>query len=96
MNPVPTGTSPYGQPALEHVALGDPNGAAFGTQGGEDAVEDAGEKLVEVEGGAELQTDRVKQTQTLDLMGHISRGGRRSVQNVGHVTSMGDMAPLRK
>ena len=48
------------QAAVQHVALGDPEGPAAGTHRRQNTVEDPGKQCVEIEGGVELEGDGVQ------------------------------------
>ncbi len=82
-----------GQPAAEHVALGDPERAAFGAQRGEHSLKDPGKELVEVEGRTELQADGVQQPEALYLLAQLLGGGSWGIQDVGHDSGQGEMTP---
>ena len=73
-----------GQPAAQHVALGDPERPALGPQRGEHPLEDPGQQLVEIEGRAELQADGMQQPEALDLLAQLLGGRGRGAQDVGH------------
>ena len=64
-----------GDLADQGVAVAEPDRAGLGVEGLDDAVEDAGKEVVEVEGRVELESRLVKEPQVLRAQAH-RRGAR--------------------
>ena len=92
----PPASATDSESAAQHVTLGDPQGAAFRAECCEHALEHPGQQLVEIEGGVELEADGMEQAQTFDFAAQLLHGGRRTADDVGHVTIMRLGLELRK
>ncbi len=73
----PGGRASKGQPAVKHVALGDPQRPSGGAHGRQDPVEDPRKQLVEIEGCVELEGDRVEEPEPLDFQAQLLQRGWR-------------------